>query len=222
MPPAAFRLVLYFVPVLLSLTVHEFCHAWSAHLLGDDTAKEQGRMSLNPMRHIDPFGTILLPALLLMTAGIPFGWARPVPINPARFRRDVSLRFGIAVSAAAGPLSNVALGLIAALTLGAMNRSGMDVPPVLAQLLTAGMVVNAGLAVFNLLPIPPLDGSRVVSGLLPHRWALPYARFAAFAPMVLMAIFLLPALSELVFAPAQGLIRLFQSLAGAGVGAAAQ
>jgi Zn-dependent protease len=223
MSPVAFRLVLYFVPMLLSLTVHEYCHAWSAHLLGDDTAKDQGRLTLNPLAHIDPFGTILLPAIFILTAGVAFfGWARPVPINPARFRRDVSVRFGVAVSAAAGPLANVALGLLAALVLGAMNRSGMEVPPALVHLLTAGMAVNAGLAVFNLLPIPPLDGSRVVSGLLPHRWALPYARYAVFAPMILIAILMLPALSDLVFAPAQGLLRLFQSLAAAGPISAAQ
>jgi Zn-dependent protease len=221
--PIAFTLVLYFVPMLLSLTVHEYCHAWSAHLLGDDTAKEQGRLTLNPLAHIDPIGTIFLPALFILTTGSAlFGWARPVPINPARFRRDVSLRFGIAVSAAAGPLANLATGLLAALALGAMNRFGVDVPPLVARLLTVGMAINAGLAVFNLLPIPPLDGSRVLSGLLPHRWALPYARFAAFAPMILIAIFVLPGVSELIFAPAKGLMRLFQSLAGAGLSATAQ
>ena len=108
---------LVFIPILLSLTVHEWAHAWSAWRLGDDTAKLLGRMTLNPLDHIDPVGTLLLPLI-----GIPFGWAKPVPINPLRFRRTVSLRLGILIVAAAGPISNLLLAAAAWLVLS-LSRS---------------------------------------------------------------------------------------------------
>src|SRR5262252_9131058 len=106
------------VPLLLSLTVHEWAHAYSAHRLGDDTAERQGRLTLNPIPHIDLVGTLLLPLL-----GVPFGWAKPVPVNPARFKRTVNMRTGMLITAAAGPFSNLVLAILAAVILGIIHRT---------------------------------------------------------------------------------------------------
>ncbi len=152
---------------ILSLSFHEFAHAWSAWRLGDDTASREGRLTLNPLAHIDLLGTIILPLL-----GVPFGWAEPVPVNPARFRRDVTMSRGMAITASAGPLSNVLLATVAAVLLGL----GLRLAPELVDRGTPGrfflmamLQMNVGLALFNLLPVPPLDGSRVVAWLLPYR-----------------------------------------------------
>src|SRR5687768_7374424 len=109
--------VMILIPLLLSLTVHEWAHAYSAYRLGDDTAEREGRLTLNPIAHIDPLGTLLLPLL-----GIPFGWARPVPVNPTRFRRDVSMRSGMMLTAAAGPASNVVIAVLASIVYGLLLR----------------------------------------------------------------------------------------------------
>lgn len=177
--------VMMLIPLLLSLTVHEYAHAWSAWRLGDDTALMQGRLTLNPLAHIDPIGTLLLPLL-----GVPFGWARPVPVNPARFRRDVSMSTGMMLTAAAGPLSNVLLALLSAVAMGAMFRWFPErLSPAVIFLLSVTMLMNVGLALFNLLPIPPLDGSRVVEGLLPYRLRGTWERFMQLSPFLLLAVF---------------------------------
>ncbi|MFT3766214.1 MAG: site-2 protease family protein [Minicystis sp.] len=151
---------------ILSLSVHEWAHAWSAYKLGDDTASREGRLTLNPLVHIDPLGTILLPLI-----GIPFGWAKPVPVNPLRFRRDVTMKTGMMITAAAGPLSNLLIAVVAACLTGLLIR--FDQLSIggggIYMLLQWAIVMNLGLALFNLLPIPPLDGSRVADGLMPYR-----------------------------------------------------
>jgi Zn-dependent protease len=198
--------------MVLSLTVHECAHALSAHWLGDDTAKERGRLTLNPLPHIDPIGTLLLPAILVASGGGVFGWAKPTPINPARFRRTVSLRLGISLTAVAGPLSNLVLGLVSGAIYAILRNAGLLTPPA-ASLLVAMMSINAALAVFNLLPIPPLDGSRVVFGLLPRRLAEGYAQVARFGMILLFALFMVPAFNEVLWAPIRGLMHFFRSLA---------
>ncbi len=177
------------VPLILSLTVHEYAHAWTAARLGDDTAERMGRLTLNPFAHIDLFGTILLPLL-----GIPFGWAKPVPIDPSRFRRGVKVTTGAMLTAGAGPLSNVILAFICllALALGARFAPGLvgrHSPG--AALLSLCVTLNVTLAVFNLIPVPPLDGSRVVEGLMPYRWRGAWDRFAALSPFLLIGVIFL-------------------------------
>lgn len=176
------------IPLVLSLTVHEYAHAWSAARLGDDTASRAGRLTLNPLAHIDPIGTILLPLL-----GIPFGWAKPVPINPARFRRSVRMSTGTMLTAAAGPLSNVVLAVLCTVGYGLLLRfmpeaalpgSGSR------ELLLIMIQLNVALAVFNMIPIPPLDGSRVVEGLMPLRFRGAWEGFTRFAPFLLLAVFI--------------------------------
>lgn len=191
------------VPLLLSLSVHEWAHAWSAMRLGDDTAARLGRLTVNPLAHIDPLGTLLLPLL-----GVPFGWAKPVPINPARFRRQVSMRMGILLTAAAGPLSNLGLAAVCAALLGLAYRFGSILivsQPALAQLLQIGVLMNAVLAFFNLLPIPPLDGSRIVDALVPDRGRAAWDAFGRYAPIALVAVLVIPLVLGLnVIAPAVG------------------
>jgi len=155
------------VALWLSLAVHEWAHAWSAWRLGDDTAARLGRMTLDPLAHVDPVGTLLLPLL-----GVPFGWAKPVPINPTRFHRGVSLRAGIALTAAAGPAANLALALGAVSLLVALAAA---VPAWAATgagprtLLETIACLNLSLAIVNALPVPPLDGSRLLEAWLPAR-----------------------------------------------------
>ena len=155
---------LLFLPMMLvSLTVHEVAHGWIAYRDGDPTAKSLGRLSLNPLVHIDPFGTILLPILLILAGAVPLGWARPVPVNFLNLRNPKRQIISVA---AAGPLANLLLALAIALFIKA---PWLTSHPRLIEFLAIGGYMNIGLAIFNLLPIPPLDGSKVMLGLLPPR-----------------------------------------------------
>lgn len=172
------------IPLVLSLSVHEWAHAYSAYRLGDDTAALQGRLTLNPLAHIDPIGTFLLPLL-----GIPFGWARPVPVNPARFRRSVSMSTGMAITAAAGPISNLVLAVLATVGYGAIFRfspATLHSNPGMVELLSKVIQLNVGLALFNLLPVPPLDGSRLVDAFVPSRLRPAWEGFARIGPFALL------------------------------------
>jgi Zn-dependent protease len=200
LPELLFDRAANFIPVLLSLTVHEWAHAWTAWRLGDDTAKMLGRVSLNPLDHIDPVGTLMFPLL-----GVPFGWAKPVPINPVRFRPTVSMPIGVLWTAAAGPLSNLLLAALgfAALygitTLTALEVAGLlDHRAVVAvyQFLTMFVIINVALAIFNLLPIPPLDGSRIVDALVPAALRPLWSSFSELGPILLVAVILLPILFD--------------------------
>ncbi len=149
----------------LSLATHEWAHAAAAYALGDDTARAQGRMSLDPFVHLDPVGTLALPIL-----GVPFGWAIPVPINPAAFDRRWPMSLGVLLTAAAGPLANAVLAGVAWLGLWVVGHTLGDstLGGVAARLGEAALRLNVALAIFNLLPIPPLDGSRIVAHFLPR------------------------------------------------------
>lgn len=175
------------VPLLLALTVHEWAHAYVASLLGDDTAEQQGRLTLNPLAHIDPIGTLLLPLL-----GVPFGWAKPVPVEPTRFRPEVTMTNGLLLTAAAGPVSNLVLAMLCA---GALHLTDLlPHPDSIAKLLSISTRINLALAIFNLLPIPPLDGSRIVDGLMPFSWRGAWDRISRAGVALLVALVLLPQL----------------------------
>jgi Zn-dependent protease len=181
--------VLNLIVLLLSLTFHEFFHAWSAWRLGDDTAARMGRLTLNPIPHIDLWGTIILPLL-----NAPIGWAKPVPVNPARFDRRFKMTTGDIIVSSAGPLSNLLLGLVCAVIAGILFRFAPEaVGPGSAAnaLLSRFMLVNAGLAVFNLLPIPPLDGGHVAEALMPYRWRGAWEQFARISPFLLLFVILM-------------------------------
>lgn len=175
------------IPLVLSLTVHEWAHAYSARKLGDDTAERQGRLTLNPVAHIDPIGTILMPLL----SPIPFGWAKPVPFDPARFTRKLQMRTSVMIVAAAGPFANLVLALICIVTLGLLLRFEVD-NEAMYVLLQHGFTLNVILALFNMLPIRPLDGSSVVDRLIPRSLRPSWDRFSQYGPIVLLALIVLP------------------------------
>jgi Zn-dependent protease len=180
------RRAMLLVPLLLSLTVHEWAHAASAYLLGDDTASREGRFTLNPIVHMDPIGTFLAPML-----GSPFGWAKPVPVNPVRFRRDVPMRFGNVLVSAAGPVSNLIIAVLCAIGLGLLVRFGKigvgggGVRYLLEQ---GGIRLNVALFLFNLLPVPPLDGSRVVDGYVPYRLRAYWDQWTQYGGIALLVL----------------------------------
>ncbi|MBA4353945.1 MAG: site-2 protease family protein [Novosphingobium sp.] len=179
------------IPMILAIVFHEIAHGWMARALGDPTAAEAKRLSLNPLRHVDPFGTIILPGLLKLTGAPVFGWAKPVPVD---FRRLRNPRWGMVAVAAAGPGINFILAAVAAIGLGLLVRAtDYSAEPGLALLFLADnlrnfLIVNLFLGTFNLLPIPPFDGSRIVMGLLPAPLARVYGKIEPYGLIVVFAI----------------------------------
>ena len=180
------------LPAITAITLHEAAHGWVAWKLGDDTARRAGRLTFNPVRHIDTFGTIILPAvLLLMRAPFLFGYAKPVPVNFSRLRRP---RRDMIWVAAAGPAINLAMAYLAALLMYATIVIPGTAGSWVFQNLRNALLLNVVLAVFNLLPIPPLDGSRVVLGVLPRALAIRYARLDRFGLAIVVGLIALPPL----------------------------
>ncbi len=192
--------VLMLIPMVLSLTVHEFAHALAAKLLGDDTAEQQDRLNLNPLNHADPIGTILLPLMILLANGaagagalrVPFfGWARPVPTNPMNYRKGMDIRKGMMLVALAGPMSNLILAFIAAaiLVFGYQGQWYHDIPAPLQSLLSLLFGINVALFVFNMIPIYPLDGEKILSFFLKGQAAQDFERFnQQYGSMMLMLL----------------------------------
>jgi Zn-dependent protease len=193
-------LSVWFLPVILAITLHEAAHAWAAWQLGDDTAKSLGRLSFNPVRHVDPFGTLVLPGMLLVV-GAPFlfGWAKPVPVA---FHRLGNPKRDMIFVALAGPGINIALALGAALLMHLFVGREGDVALWIWQNLDNALLINVVLACFNMLPLLPLDGGRVLTGLLPLPLARKFARTEPYGLFILLGIvFVLPLLArELGFA----------------------
>lgn len=221
----AYTISIWIVPVLLAVTFHEAAHGFVANLLGDDTAKNQGRVTFNPLKHIDPFGTILLPAMLLLGSGgrFMFGFAKPVPVNFARLnspRRDMIL------VAAAGPGANLILAGLSAVALTGLSVLPAEAAQWTARNLVNSVWINLILAVFNMLPVPPLDGGRVAVGILPDFLARPLARLERVGILIILAgVFVLPLIGDqigmdlnvfwwLVGIPASNLMNLLFSALG--------
>lgn len=191
-----------FVVLLLSLTVHESAHAWTADRLGDPTARLLGRISMNPLVHMDLIGTVILP-LIAMTTGAPLlGWAKPVPVNTLNLRRP---RQDFMLIAAAGPISNILLAIVASVALRAVSG---DEPTLLTGTLRMALQLNVILAVFNLIPIPPLDGGNVLAGVLPPRLADSYDRIRPFGFILLYVLILTDVLYTILIPPVRFIMRL--------------
>jgi Zn-dependent protease len=177
---------IWIIPVLVAITFHEAAHGFAAHLLGDDTAWRLGRVSFNPLKHIDPVGTILLPGILLLVhSPFLFGYAKPVPVN---FRALRNPRRDMVLVAAAGPAMNIALAVVAALLFHLVGYLPPTLAPWVTENLKNGLIINAVLAVFNLFPIPPLDGGRILVGILPKAMAAPVARLEPYGLAILLGV----------------------------------
>ena len=207
------RIIVWVVPVVFAITVHEVAHGWVAKHYGDKTAWMMGRLTLNPIKHIDPVGTILLPGLLLITGtGFIFGWAKPVPVNPRNLRNP---KHDMAIVAIAGPVANFLMALGWALIIRAgiiVDTEIVSMP--LIYMGMAGISINLVLAIINLLPIPPLDGSRILSGLLPDRWAWQYNRLERFGFLLLLLLLMTGALGAMLGYPLYFVQQAFFSIAG--------
>ena len=202
------QLFIVFIVLLFSLTVHEMAHAWSADYLGDPTARRLGRVSLNPMVHADLVGTIVFP-LVALVSGLPLlGWAKPVPVDVRRLRRP---RTDYMLVAAAGPASNLALAVVASSALALMPVTPMTIgepnaTAPIAALLSRAIQINVLLAVFNMMPIPPLDGGNVLSGLLPRALARQFDRLRPYGFMLLYVLMFTGTLQYLIVQPSNFIV----------------
>jgi Zn-dependent protease len=208
------RVAVWAVPVLFAITVHEVAHGWVAKYLGDRTAEMLGRLTLNPVKHIDPIGTILVPAVLLVLGGFIFGWAKPVPVtyeNLHHPKRDMAL------VAAAGPLANLSMAVLWAVLLkvGLLLSGSFDwVALPLVYMGGAGITINIVLMVLNLLPIPPLDGGRVLVGVLPGPLSWQLSRIEPYGFLILLALLMTSMLGRLLGPPVDALQTLLYALVG--------
>ncbi len=203
------KIAIYAIPVIFAITLHEAAHGFAAKYFGDTTAYMLGRISVNPLRHIDPIGTILVPLLTLMLGGVLFGWAKPVPVNFAQLRNPKKDMFWVA---AAGPMSNLAMAIFWALMIKMatlMPDNAFALP--LALMGQAGVTINLVLMVLNLLPLPPLDGGRIAVSLLPHHLAYRYAQIEPYGMIILVLLMFSGVLSSILWP----FIRLGMSLLGA-------
>lgn len=206
-------ITIWALPVLLAITLHEAAHGWVAKRLGDNTASQQGRLSLNPLRHVDPIGTVLLPIVLLVIGGFMFGWAKPVPVDPRNFKKP---REHMALVALAGPLSNFVMAAMwtALLSLAVHGLANTWIGYPLSLMAQAGITINLILMVLNLLPLPPLDGGRIMAGMLKPQLALKYARIEPYGFLILLVLIFSTVLGRIIWPVINLLESLLHSLFG--------
>jgi Zn-dependent protease len=209
------RIAVWILPVVFAITVHEVAHGWMAKKYGDNTAANLGRLTLNPLKHIDWLGTVILPTLLLITGtGFIFGWAKPVPVDSRHFKKP---RQDMAIVALAGPVSNLFMAIGWALiarvgvTVGTGNEA-IAMPLIYSGV--AGISINLVLMLLNMLPIPPLDGSRILSGLLPSYWAWQFNKLERFGFIILLVMLYTKVLNVLLDYPLYFIQQWFFTLAG--------
>lgn len=194
------KIAIWALPVLFAITLHEVAHGWAARALGDRTAEMLGRLSLNPIKHVDPMGTVVVPGILLMLGGFLFGWAKPVPVNIQNLRNP---RRDMALVAVAGPLSNLVMaigwGVLAKISISMNPQEGIWLG--LLLMARAGIMINLLLMVLNLLPLPPLDGGRVLTGLLPEAQARMMDRVEPYGFVILIVLMVTGILSKIMMWP---------------------
>lgn len=186
--PVAYQIVIWAIPVIFAITLHEVGHGWAAKLLGDTTAKDMGRLTLNPIKHIDPVGSIVVPFLMFFVGGFIFGWAKPVPVNWNRLKNK---KRDMALVALAGPVANllmIIVWLVLAKLFIASAEQGSMASSLIILAALIGLMINALIMLLNLIPIPPLDGSRVVFSLLPDKLAYKYARIEPYGIIIIVVL----------------------------------
>ena len=212
-----FRILIWAVPVLFSVIIHEVAHGWMAYRLGDPTAKHLGRLTLNPAPHIDIMGTVVLPFMMIVLGGPVFGWAKPVPVNPRNFRPDVNIKNGMMKVALAGPGSNLLLALLSAFFYVGALKISQSHPSLLflslSNLAQALLIINLVLACFNLIPIPPLDGSKVLLRFLSPRYTQHYMTLERYGFLIIVILLASGVFSNIIMGPINALYLLFISVA---------
>lgn len=199
------KIAAYALPILFAITVHEAAHGYAAKYFGDLTAERMGRITLNPFKHIDPIGTILLPALSIMLGGVLFGWAKPVPVNFGQLRRPKQDMLWVAL---AGPASNFVMAIGWGLLLARVELFPESAQSYLSQMSVAGIQINLVLLVLNLFPLPPLDGGRIAVSLLPMKAAIKFAQIERYGMFILIAL-LFTGILGILLSP---VLRFFQQL----------
>ena len=192
------KYILIAIPILFAITLHEVAHGWVAKQNGDDTAASLGRLSINPIKHIDPIGTVVVPIVLLYFFGAPFGWAKPVPVNWNKLQKP---KRDMALVALAGPLANLFMLIIWAIILKLADSMGADwwnLSQIIIYIANIGILINAVIMILNLIPIPPLDGSRVVSSLIPDRWAAAYSKIEPYGILIVVVLMISGVLGKLL------------------------
>ena len=206
------KIALYTPPVLLAITLHEVAHGWAARYLGDPTAASLGRLTLNPIKHIDPVGTIVVPAILFVMGGFLFGWAKPVPVNMNRLndpKRDMAL------VAVAGPASNFMMAFFWAIMLKTgIQMDGQSIGFMLVEMGKVGLVINLILMVLNMIPVPPLDGGRVLAGVLPDHMSQGLAKIEPYGLFIIFGLLAMGLLGQFLSGP----LTFFQSFITKSVG----
>jgi Zn-dependent protease len=186
-PDIAYTIAVWALPILFAITLHEAAHGWVAYKLGDPTAKSRGRITINPIKHIDPMGTVVVPLFLAMVSPFVMGWAKPVPVEPRYFKSPL---LDMALVAVAGPVSNFIMACLWAMFI-VISNSVMSASPALrflAEMGEKGIIINVVLMVLNLLPILPLDGGRVLAGVLPTSLAIPFMRMERFGMLIVLLL----------------------------------
>jgi len=210
------KVIVLALPILFAITVHEVAHGWVASKLGDKTALMLGRLTLNPLKHIDLVGTVILPLMLLFLGGFIFGWAKPVPVNPNNLKKP---RRDMALVAIAGPIANIIMAFIWAgiMKLGIiLTGHGLKFALPIVLMGQAGIMINLVLMILNLIPIPPLDGSRIISALLPAKLAYKYDRIAPYGIFILLLLLVTGILHLILFPPIILLQKLIATIFGLG------
>ncbi len=212
-PDIAYTIAVWAAPILFAITLHEAAHGWVANKLGDPTAKNLGRITINPIKHIDPVGTVVVPLFLAMVSPFVIGWAKPVPIQPRYFKSPL---LDMALVAVAGPVSNFFMACFWAMfiQLVYMSLEHSQLLVFLAEMGKNGIIINIVLMVLNLLPIPPLDGGRVVAGILPPKLAMPFMQLERFGMVIILVLLVSGILGKIMWPIVQQFVKIIGFIFG--------